>query len=319
MASIPSFKTGDMALGVIKPHPGQEEDYCGVAACTAFRDMLINALNPIRYSKVGFEGVITAGVSLAFTSGANNLTAFANVIGDNAAANTNFTAPLTLADTNYHQSEDPVPQNGGFLFCAVGMNVALERPFVQVDATGARSYPAYVSQVADYRNTIQEALYCGASATIQYGNNGCQYEIGLLKHFPSPNTPHGGDTMAPGVIAGTLMFNPLNAVVCIDSLKNNRRAVIAVALAQDFTVDQTAQVIPAPAAASHLIVPAELSLFGFVIQVPTAGDFFTVTGGMGLSQTGPNANFQAPQAPQAPQAMAVGSLAKAAPAQGWYR
>lgn len=273
--------TADIVLGVVRPFPGQESSYCGVSACSAFRDMLINALTPRRYSKVGIVATVSAAAGVVFA--AQTLTAFANVVGDNgsgAATGNGFPVGYTLtrAETNYLNFEDPVPQNSNVLFCVVGMTASLERPWSpdSMAAFTTKTYPTYITQGPDYRETAREDLYCNTNLQLSYGNNGCTYDIDLVKHYPNPNTPQGGDTLQSGVIAAPLMFSPLNSVVCIDSLKNNRRAVINVTLNHALTIPQTSLVLPV--GPLPLLFPLELALFGFIFAVPTPAAMFVDSG-----------------------------------------
>lgn len=305
-ASAQNIPLAPYARGVVGPHPGQEDSYCGVAACTVFREMLINALVPHRYSKVCIDSaIVTAGGPISFAP--QQQIAFNYVVDSTGSGGFPSTYKITKAETNYLSSEDPVPQNGGYLFCAVGMTVAAERPFMWDGSS--KVYPTFITQGPDYQNTIREELYGNVFAQLAYGNNGCTYDLGNIKYYPTPNTPHGGDVVAPGVIAGQLAFNPFNSVVCIDSLRNNRRAVITVNLPTAFTLPvttlPTTQIPALPAAAtSPLFCPLEFVLFGFIIQVPTTGDFYNLM---------PQAQYNQPMGSAQPAAPAL-ALPPAAPA-----
>lgn len=262
-----------MGFGVVQLYPGQQEKYCGVQACLAFSNMLINALDPYRFSKVAFSGAAAGGTGVTIL--AQSRVAFANNVGDTAEANTGYPFALTKAETDYDESENPVPQNCNYLFCAVGLTAAMERPFeILVDSapTAPLDYPNWISTTADYRETGKEVIYDNTWLSISYGNNGCTYDIGLAKHFPTPNSPMGGDTLSPGRIAMPLVWTPFNAVVCIDSLRNNRKAVLNATLEHDFLIDETSAHI---ATDGTVYFPMEFALPGFVIQTPGCDALFS--------------------------------------------
>lgn len=278
---------GDMAFGVIRPYPGQEQTFCGIGSCAAFRDFLRNSLTPIRYSKVAFQFTVTDTGIVSKTQ--TDPVAFQDWIGVAAGGATGLPYTLTAEDTNYYEFERPVPDTSDFLFCAVGMCEVIERPFTS-DGT-VKTYPVYITEANDYRETLRESLYNGVSQQWKVGNNGCLYDISRVCDYPSPNSPHGSDVVAPGVIARELGFTPFNAVLCIDSVKNQRRAVISLTASHGLSIPATSATLPT--GPETLYVPVTLELFGFVCQLPGARDF-----------------VQTPQAPSAPK---PNSLA----AQGW--
>ena len=269
MSDSMNYKTNRNSLapyvrGVVGPVDGQEDDFCGVGACGAFKDMLINALTPLRYSKVGLFGTAAPGVDIQFAK--QTVTAFGYVQDDLVPGMGAIVA--TASHTNLSRPENPVPKNGGFLFCVVGLTADVERPYAS-DAE-FQSYPQMIGEAPDYREAIRESIINNASLQFKYGNNGCTYDINLLKHNPGPNAAVGSDKIGTGQIAAPLLFNPLNSVVCVDSLDNNRRCTMDLNLGQSLKFLQTSLAITA----ATVRVPVEITWFGFVILAPNGSQVF---------------------------------------------
>jgi hypothetical protein len=258
---------GDNAFGVVRPYPGQEQTFCGIGSCAAFREFLRNSLTPIRYSKIAITATVTAAAGVVVAAQAP--VAFADWIDVTTGGSTGLPYTLTAADTNYFEFERPVPDTSDFLYCAVGMAAVAERPFLYTD--GAKVFPSYIGESGDYREALREELYNNVSLQWNVGNNGCKYDIGRLCDFPSPNSPHGSDVLAPGVIARELGFTPFNAVLAIDSVKNQRRATITASVTHAFTLQPTSLTLPT--GPETLYSPVSLSLFGFICSLPGARDF----------------------------------------------
>lgn len=261
--------TNQASVGVVKTWPGQDECYSGFASCSVFREQLINSLQPRQYSKIAMNAtVLDVGLAterLQFDPQA--WIAFDYVQGDPGGTN-GFPAwyLATHGETSLQTSEDPVPQNDQILFCAVGMTCEIERPWADVNQASAKSYPNWLVVSGDYRETSREDLYDNVWMSLNVGNNKCAFDLGLARHYPSPNAPNGSDILAPGYIAMPLVFTPFNAVVCMGSLKNNRRVTMQVSLDHGFSIPQTSLQLPATGSAK-VYVPVAFEWFGFFLDV----------------------------------------------------
>jgi hypothetical protein len=264
-------KLGDLALGILKPWPGQEDMYCGYGSCGAFKEMFLNGLVPVRYSKVAFAATAVVATGITVLAGGANaaLIAFANSVGDTAAANTGYATALTLSETNYQTTENPVPQNSDYRFCLVGISMNVELPYHS--NAGAQEFGDYITQVAEYRETIRENMLHNGVLTMAKGNNRCAFQLGLFKHFHGSNQVSGGDTRNAGrADAGPLSFTPLNAVVVMESLVGAQRMTLGLQLNRDFVVRPTS----VPVTAETLLIPVETEMWGFLVMAPGCGSFY---------------------------------------------
>lgn len=266
---------------VVRPVPGQAADFCGIGACGAFRDLLLNSLDSARYS----SGVITsgtlaaAGADLTFAS-LSGVSLFVSAQGDAANAGTG-TTPATAeglwfavspAQTNQTVSEAPVPRD--FLFCAVGMAVSVD-PAYQRGGTGSAAVdPIMYSQWIDaaYNSALQTAILNNVAISLAFGNQNTTFQLGLLREYPYFGGAAGGSQIRNGVIAAPLMFTPFNSVVCVGIRDEVRKLVMKAQVGQAFTVESiganpsqqpTAQVVD-----TAVRVPFAVYLYGFVIGKP---------------------------------------------------
>lgn len=250
------------ATGVVRPCEGQEDCFSGVDSCSVFKLMLVNSLDPIRYSKIAFQGSSDAALA-SVTVLAQSRTAFVLRVGDVSTAtagSAGYVGVLNESHTNYFNFEDPVPLNCNLMFCAVGLAVSAERPFV---GDASHAYPSWLSAFPDIRETIREDVLDNTFLNVVIGNNGCNYRVGLAKHFGASAEPKGADIIVNSLYASPLDFVCFNAVVCIDSLQNNRRATIGVTLGNDLVVTSST----APVTTSELVrIPLELQLYGFIVS-----------------------------------------------------
>ena len=267
-----NYKTNRNSLtpyvrGVVGPVDGQEDDFCGVGACGAFRDMLINALTPLRYSKGGLVGTAVAGADIQFP--VQSVELFNYVQGDFFPLSTGPSGiQATESHTNYTRVENPTPRNGGWLFCVVGVTADVERPYLNDGIFQA--YPQMIGESSDYREPLREGVINNGALKFHYGSNGCTYDQNLLKHNAGPYAAVGGDKIATGQVAAPLLFNPLNSVVCVDSLDNNRRCTMELRLGQALKLSQTSLAITG----GTIVAPVEVCWFGFVIIAPSGAQVY---------------------------------------------
>ena len=277
-------KLSDLALGVCKPWAGQEDMYCGIGSCGAFKGIFLNELTPVLYAKgaIGALGAVATGIT--FITGApvaphlvsnNAITLFESAIGDAAAAygaKTNFPNAPTLAETNYpSQAESPVsPTASNFRFCTVGIAVSLEQGYFNVVATGVQEIPDYITQVPEYRETIREQLLNNTVMTISKGLNTCQFQLGLLCQYTGSTAINGGDVRGAGRQQGPLGYTPLNAVLVEESYLGAEKMAVVLSLKHGFVVRPTS----VPVVAEALLFPVRVEKYGFRIAVPGEGSFY---------------------------------------------
>lgn len=268
----PDLSLSLYATGVVRPCEGQEECFAGVGSCGVFREMLINSMTPIRYSKIVFQGTSTAATSTVAIPAQTRI-AFNESVGDvSTAANSGYTgSALTHAETNYETFENPVPENSNMLFCVVGMAISAERTFTAADgAFGTHIYLTWLTAFPDIRETIREDVLDNTSLFWNIGNNKCIYQIGLAKHWGAAAEPKGGDKISSSVYASPLDYVCFNAVLCIDNLRNNRRATLTLSLDRAISAISTTAPITDD---TGVRVPLETQLYGFIVMFQGAQAF----------------------------------------------
>lgn len=273
VGSLSQYRTG-----VIGPCEGQEDCFAGIGSCGVFREMLVNSMHTNRHSKVLFSGEADAATK-SVTFAAQTHEAFAQSVGDTGTTVlSGYTGyPLTPQITDYFTFENPVPENSNMLFCAVGLAISVERMFIAKDGDVAdglnqRYYPSYITSAPDIRETVREDLLNGISMLWKVGNNGCIYRVGLAKHYAAAAEAKGGDKIGSGVFASPLDFVCFNAVLCIDSLRNNRRATLELSLDEAVTAASSTLDVIEPSD-TYVRAPVEAQLYGFIVAFQGAGNF----------------------------------------------
>jgi hypothetical protein len=213
---------------------GQASTYCGVGLCDPYLSSSFAALAPFRYFRSAFTWSVTYP-ALPFSGGVFTIPAGQSI----AAFNTGFDethsgdglapCPNNVSDTNAQSGG--VNADRGQVFFASGMTVQAEDPFV-LNADCSRQIIDALRPDAGYHSLLISDILNYAAYTFKFGNQGCEFKLGLAKHYPDWGGPSGDRATRNGQVGAPGLYLPFTVGICTgakDEVKQLKMTIVIAA------------------------------------------------------------------------------------------
>lgn len=214
----------------------QVVDYCGLGVASDVLRLLVNALEPFRYSTGAISMELVAPLVQPPPPGVS----LPNSDGDDMAAADGFSINLcgygigeqvaglwynaTLSDTDALAGGAFVPRD--FMFVCTGITAETQQPFQRggtgTSPTDPKMYSSWLSlppppKGSDYSATIQSILLNYMAIQIQFGDQGTFYRTGVMGAYPQMGGPRGGSSIPNGVTGYPGTYIPFNSGISFGS------------------------------------------------------------------------------------------------------
>ncbi len=247
---------------------GQASTYCGIGVCDPYLSQSFAALAPFRYFRSAFTWTNTAG-AIAILAG-QTVNSFNTGFEENHSGD-GLVGPNNISDTDAQSGG--VNADRGQVFFALGMTCQAEDPFqdgtVLADTSG-RIIPDFLRPDVGYHSLLISEVLNYTAIQFKFGNQGCEFKIGLAKFYPDWAGPSGdratrnGQTGAPG------LFLPFAVGICTGAKDEVKQLKITLTIAVSLQVGPVLG-IPTPAGAT-VKTPILLGLIGYVCCVGDANN-----------------------------------------------
>ncbi len=223
-----------------------------------------------------FRGIKQAGESWRFTTAYLRLTAVAGGAMTYAAATVNAfnygedealtqygftTAVGQQSDTDLNSQGAPVKEYEKFY--AVGMGCEILRPFT---STGAQD-KTYDEWLSAWRSRLYEIIAENTALQFQYGDEACEYVLGTVGMWPRIVGAQGGSTIRGGAGMGPANMVPFKRPVEMGARDNSDQLTINLINGNTITIGAD-PIVPIPVGVTSVIVPVQISLYGFPVCAP---------------------------------------------------
>ncbi len=251
---------------------GQASTYCGVGICDPYLSASFAALAPFRYFRSAFTWIVVAKI-ISIAAG-QTISAF-NTGPDENHSGDGLQGPVTFSDANTQTGG--VNADRGQVFFASGMTVQAEDPFQYVTSAAGdantRQLTEFLQPDAGVQGGVHDMLMSDvlnyAAYTFRFGNQGCDFRVGLAKHFPDWGGPSGralrnGQTAAPG------LYLPFTVGICTGAKDEVKQLKMTISIGVSLQV-----IVPAGAPTpddTDVKTPILTTLIGYVCCVGDANN-----------------------------------------------
>ena len=252
---------------------GQASTYCGIGLCDPYLNASFAAIAPFRYYRSAFTWTNTPAAKTLLIPAGQSIQAF-HLGPDETHSGDGLQGPVTFSDANTQPGG--VNADRGQVFFASGMTVQAEDPFQFVTAgadANVRQISEFLSPGADGEGGVHDMMMSDvlnyAAYTFRFGNQGCDFRVGLAKHYPDWGGPSGralrnGQTGAPG------LYLPFSVGICTgarDEVKQLRMTIV-IGVGLQVIVPAGAPTPPA----GDVKGPILTTLIGYICCVPDANN-----------------------------------------------